>query len=102
MRQKAHGLGFLRDQRFLLLIILVVINVLFGLTSRNFFELSNYYNMLKQMAMIAITPRVTVTRKTSSLSSFSAKAIDGPPVLLERRLPSQQGSHPSAAGAYSR
>jgi ribose/xylose/arabinose/galactoside ABC-type transport system permease subunit len=55
MRQNTHGLGILRDQRFLLLVILVVINVLFGLTSRNFFELSNYYNMLKQMAMIAIT-----------------------------------------------
>lgn len=55
MQHKTRRLGFLPDQRYLLLVILVVINVLFGLTSRNFFELSNYYNMLKQMAMIAIT-----------------------------------------------
>ena len=32
--ERRHGLGFLRDQKFSSLIILVVLNVLFGLTSR--------------------------------------------------------------------
>jgi ribose/xylose/arabinose/galactoside ABC-type transport system permease subunit len=54
-RKARLGLAFLRDQKFILLATLIVINVFFGLTSRNFFELSNYFNMLKQTAMIIIT-----------------------------------------------
>ena len=54
-RKARRGLAFLRDQKFILLATLIVINVFFGLTSRNFFEVSNYFNMLKQTAMIIIT-----------------------------------------------
>jgi ribose/xylose/arabinose/galactoside ABC-type transport system permease subunit len=55
MRQGSNRLAFLRDQKFILLMTLVLINVIFGLTARNFFEASNYFNMLKQTAMIIIT-----------------------------------------------
>ncbi len=54
MRQ-ASGRRILTDQKFILFATFLVINVIFSLTSNNFFELSNYYNLLKQMAMIAIT-----------------------------------------------
>jgi ribose/xylose/arabinose/galactoside ABC-type transport system permease subunit len=55
MRQARSRTGFLRDQKFILLMTLVGINIIFGLTARNFFEASNYFNMLKQTAMIIIT-----------------------------------------------
>ncbi|MGD0727508.1 MAG: ABC transporter permease [Spirochaetia bacterium] len=100
MRQKAHGLGFLRDQRFLLLIILVVINVLFGLTSRNFFELSNYYNMLKQMAMIAITgSAATLLMMTGNFDLSTGSTVACTAVLYT--LMATQGIPMAAAAALA-
>jgi len=55
MSQARSRTGFLRDQKFILLMTLVGINIIFGLTARNFLEASNYFNMLKQTAMIIIT-----------------------------------------------
>lgn len=54
MRQTSVG-RIVTDHKFILFATFLVLNVIFGLNSSNFFELSNYYNLLKQMAMIAIT-----------------------------------------------
>jgi ribose/xylose/arabinose/galactoside ABC-type transport system permease subunit len=53
--QRKDRRAFLRDPKFILLVTFLVFNVFFGVMSPNYFELSNYYNMLKQMAMIIIT-----------------------------------------------
>ncbi len=45
----------LKDQRFVLLLVFVFINIIFTLSSRNFLQLSNYFNMIKQSAMIMMT-----------------------------------------------
>jgi ribose/xylose/arabinose/galactoside ABC-type transport system permease subunit len=55
MRQESSRLGFVKDQRFILLMTLLAVNVFFALTADNFLESSNYFNMLKQTAMIIIT-----------------------------------------------
>lgn len=55
MRQATSRLGFVKDQRFILLLTLLAINVFFALVADDFLESSNYFNMLKQTAMIIIT-----------------------------------------------
>jgi ribose/xylose/arabinose/galactoside ABC-type transport system permease subunit len=55
MRQATGRLGFVKNQRFILLMTLLAINVFFALVADNFLESSNYFNMLKQTAMIIIT-----------------------------------------------
>ena len=55
MNQATHRLGFLKDQRFILLLTLLAINVFFALVADDFLESNNYFNMLKQTAMIIIT-----------------------------------------------
>jgi ribose/xylose/arabinose/galactoside ABC-type transport system permease subunit len=47
--------AFVRDQKFILFLVFVAINIFFSLSSPNFFEVSNYFNLLKQMAMVMIT-----------------------------------------------
>lgn len=44
----------LRDQRFLLLLIFIGLNLVFGLTNGRFFRLFNYFNMFRQAAQIII------------------------------------------------
>ncbi|MCP4400572.1 MAG: ABC transporter permease [bacterium] len=55
MKREKDGFAFLKDQKWILLLIFIVMNVVFALLSSRFFRLNNYYNMLKQSAMIMIT-----------------------------------------------
>jgi ribose/xylose/arabinose/galactoside ABC-type transport system permease subunit len=45
----------LKQQNFILLLILIILNVFFSVMSDHFFQLSNYFNMLKQSSAILIT-----------------------------------------------
>jgi ribose/xylose/arabinose/galactoside ABC-type transport system permease subunit len=45
----------IRDQRFILVVFFVAINLFFGLQAPHFFTTHNYSNMLRQSAMIVIT-----------------------------------------------
>lgn len=53
--QKRDKFAFLLDQRFILFLMFILLNVLFSLLSSNFLQIGNYYNMLRQSAMIMIT-----------------------------------------------
>jgi ribose/xylose/arabinose/galactoside ABC-type transport system permease subunit len=55
MKQSRDNLNFIRDPKFIMLVFFIVLNVFFSLTSAAFFQLDNYFNMLKQAAMILIT-----------------------------------------------
>lgn len=55
MTRAGSRFGFMKDQRVLLLMTLLAINVFFALVADDFLESSNYFNMLKQTAMIIIT-----------------------------------------------
>jgi ribose/xylose/arabinose/galactoside ABC-type transport system permease subunit len=55
MKQHRDSLHFIRDPKFIMLVFFIVLNVYFTLTSPTFFQLENYFNMLKQAAMILIT-----------------------------------------------
>ena len=54
-RARAERFAFVRDQKFILFLVLVGINLFFGLSSPHFFAVSNYFNILRQMAMVTIT-----------------------------------------------
>jgi ribose/xylose/arabinose/galactoside ABC-type transport system permease subunit len=55
MKQARLTLTVFKDQKFILLSILIGFNVIFSILSPNFFQLENYYNMFKQSAMVIIT-----------------------------------------------
>lgn len=55
MRERRDSLHFIRDPKFIMLVLFIVLNVYFSVTSPSFFQLENYFNMLKQAAMILIT-----------------------------------------------
>ncbi len=54
MKQPINYGRIVRDPKFLMFILLVLVNLFFALSSPSFFSLENYFNMLKQSAMIII------------------------------------------------
>ncbi len=46
--------SLMRDQRFLMLLVFIALNIIFGLISSNFFRPYNYFNMFRQAAQIII------------------------------------------------
>ncbi len=55
MSRQSRLATLIRDQRFILVVLFVGINLFFGLLAPNFFAFHNYSNMLRQSAMIVIT-----------------------------------------------
>ncbi len=69
-----------RDPKFLMLVLLILLNLFFALNSEAFFSLENYFNMLKQSAMIIIVASAaTILMMTGSfdLSTGSNLALTG-------------------------
>ena len=54
MKQSRDFSRIVRDPKFLMFLILVLLNLFFALNSEAFFSGENYFNMLKQSAMIII------------------------------------------------
>jgi ribose/xylose/arabinose/galactoside ABC-type transport system permease subunit len=46
--------GLLRDQRFLMFLVFILLNIVFGVITNNFFSKYNYFNMFRQAAQIII------------------------------------------------
>ena len=80
MKQSGGFVRIVRDPKFLMLIILVLLNVFFALTSPSYFSVENIFNMLKQSAMVIIVASAaTILMMTGNfdLSTGSTLALTG-------------------------
>ena len=80
MKQSGGFARIVRDPKFLMLIILVLLNVFFALTSENYLSVENIFNMLKQSAMVIIVASAaTILMMTGNfdLSTGSTLALTG-------------------------
>ena len=80
MKQSGGFARIVRDPKFLMLIILVVLNIFFALTSESYLSVENIFNMLKQSAMIIIVASAaTILMMTGNfdLSTGSTLALTG-------------------------
>ena len=80
MKQSGGFARIVRDPKFLMLVILVVLNVFFALTSENYLSVENIFNMLKQSAMVIIVASAaTILMMTGNfdLSTGSTLALTG-------------------------
>ena len=80
MKQGDALLKVVRDPKFLMLAILVVLNVFFALASPSYFSVENIFNMLKQSAMVIIVASAaTILMMTGNfdLSAGSNLALTG-------------------------
>jgi ribose/xylose/arabinose/galactoside ABC-type transport system permease subunit len=70
----------LKNQNFVLLLILIVLNIFFAVMSEHFLQLNNYFNMLKQSSALLITASAaTILMMTGNfdLSTGSNLAFSG-------------------------
>jgi ribose/xylose/arabinose/galactoside ABC-type transport system permease subunit len=80
MKRSSGFVRIVRDPKFLMLAILVVLNVFFALTSESYLSVENIFNMLKQSAMIIIVASAaTILMMTGNfdLSTGSTLALTG-------------------------
>jgi ribose/xylose/arabinose/galactoside ABC-type transport system permease subunit len=80
MKLNGNFIKTVRDPKFLMLIILVLLNVFFALNSANYFSIENIFNMLKQSAMvIMVASAATILMMTGNfdLSTGSNLALTG-------------------------
>jgi len=80
MKQSSGFVRIVRDPKFLMLIILVLLNVFFAVTSESYFSVENIFNMLKQSAMVIIVASAaTILMMTGNfdLSTGSTLALTG-------------------------
>ncbi|MEI6875088.1 MAG: ABC transporter permease, partial [Spirochaetota bacterium] len=80
MKQSRDFSRIVRDPKFLMFLILVLLNLFFALNSEAFFSGENYFNMLKQSAMIIIVASAaTILMMTGNfdLSTGSNLALTG-------------------------
>ena len=80
MTQTKDYLKIIRDPKFLMFIIFIVLNVFFALNSESYFSSENIFNMLKQSAMIIIVASAaTILMMTGNfdLSTGSNLALTG-------------------------
>jgi ribose/xylose/arabinose/galactoside ABC-type transport system permease subunit len=80
MKSDTGRLSILINQNLVLLLILIALNVYFAFMSDHFFQLSNYFNMLKQSSALIITASAaTILMMTANfdLSAGSNLAFSG-------------------------
>jgi ribose/xylose/arabinose/galactoside ABC-type transport system permease subunit len=80
MRQRIDYIKIVRDPKFLMTIVLILMNIFFALNSEAFFSVENYFNMLKQSAMVIIVASAaTILMMTGNfdLSAGSNLAMSG-------------------------
>ncbi len=80
MKQARNFNKIVRDPKFLMLLILVLLNVFFTMNSENYLSVENIFNMLKQSSMVIIVASAaTILMMTGSfdLSTGSNLAFSG-------------------------
>lgn len=80
MKQHSNFSKIVRDQKFLMLLILVLLNIFFALSSENYLSVENIFNMLKQSSMVIIVASAaTILMMTGNfdLSTGSNLAFSG-------------------------
>jgi ribose/xylose/arabinose/galactoside ABC-type transport system permease subunit len=98
MRLASGRFGFLKNQRFILLMTLLAINVFFALVADDFLESSNYFNMLKQTAMIIITGSAATLLMMTGNFDLSTGSTVACTAVLYTLLATHGVPMPAAAG----
>ena len=73
-------MAFIKNQNFVLLLILIALNIFFSMMSNSFFQLNNYFNMLTQSSALLLTAAAaTLLMKTGNfdLSTTANLAFSG-------------------------
>jgi len=80
MRPQSKLTSLAKKQNFVLLLIFIALNIYFATSTKNFFQLSNYFNMLTQNAALLFTAAAaTLLMKTGNfdLSTTANLALSG-------------------------